>query len=121
VNFPLIEAVYSLPTGLSVDLFKKIIVEALSRLPVLPEWIEKYLLQKKSFPSIAEAFNIIHNPRKAKDFEWTSPARERLAYDELLAGQIALLLMRKQFKKEIGIPINVEGKIAQKILRNIPF
>ncbi|ACT57418.1 ATP-dependent DNA helicase RecG [Candidatus Liberibacter asiaticus] len=121
VNFPLIEAVYSLPTGLSVDLFKKIIVEALSRLPVLPEWIEKDLLQKKSFPSIAEAFNIIHNPRKAKDFEWTSPARERLAYDELLAGQIALLLMRKQFKKEIGIPINVEGKIAQKILRNIPF
>ncbi|MEG8098850.1 ATP-dependent DNA helicase RecG [Candidatus Liberibacter brunswickensis] len=120
-KFPTIEAVYSLTKGFSDYFFKKIIAEALSRIPILPEWIEEYLLQKKSFPSLSESFNIIHNPRDKKDFKWGSPARERLAYDELLAGQIALLLMRKQFKKEEGIPINVKGHIYQKILKNLPF
>ncbi|AKK20671.1 ATP-dependent DNA helicase RecG [Candidatus Liberibacter africanus] len=120
-KIPIIEAVYLLPAGLSANFFKKIIAEAISRLPILPEWLEEDLVQKKSFPSIVEAFNIIHNPRDKKDFEWSSPARERLAYDELLAGQISLLLMRKQFKKESGIPINVKGHLAQKILQNLPF
>ncbi|RPD37314.1 ATP-dependent DNA helicase RecG [Candidatus Liberibacter solanacearum] len=121
VIFPLIEPIYSLPTGLSADFFKKIVDEALSRLPTLPEWLENDLLQEKSFPSMKEAFKIIHNPRDVKDFEWTSPARERLAYDEFLARQIALLLIRKKFKEELGIPIQVEGKLAQKIVQSLPF
>ncbi|MBY7649882.1 MAG: ATP-dependent DNA helicase RecG [Candidatus Liberibacter europaeus] len=119
--FPIIEPIYSLPAGLSTDYFKKIISEALARLPNLPEWLENDLLQKKSFPSIVEAFRRIHNPIDEKDFSWSSPCRERLAYDEFLAGQITFLLMRSKFKREVVIPIQIKGYLSRKILQSLPF
>ncbi|MBA5724001.1 ATP-dependent DNA helicase RecG [Candidatus Liberibacter sp.] len=120
-KFPIIEPVYSLPSKLSSDFFKKIMIEALSRLPPLTEWLERNFLQKESFPSVAEAFQKVHHPSDEKDLDWQSPARKRLAYDEFLAGQTALLLIREKLKKEIGIPVRVNGKISQKILQNLPF
>ncbi|AMC12776.1 ATP-dependent DNA helicase RecG [Liberibacter crescens] len=120
-NFPLLEPVYLLTAGLSGKVFQKVIATLLSQLSSLPEWLDAIFLQKQNFPSFIDAFKRLHQPRDKADLDLQSPARRRLAYDELLANQIALLLVRQKFKKQVGIPVRVKGDLIHKILKKLPF
>lgn len=120
-NLPLVEPVYPLTAGLTPKFLRKTMEAALPRIPQLPEWDDIALTQKQGFPSIADAFHMLHAPRDAADIDPQAPARRRLAYDEFLAGQLSLSLVRQRLRKVAGQPVHATGEISGKILESLPF
>lgn len=120
-DLPRYETVYPMTAGLSAKILKKALQEALSQLPKLPEWIDKELAKKNSFPDFSAALNLLHNPRDPSDLEPLSVGYRRLAYDELLAGQLSLALVRQRIRKLPGKPLEAKGELRQKILNDLPF
>ncbi len=120
-NLPLVEPIYPLTAGLSPKTLRKIIEAALPRMPELPEWIDLALAQKQSLPSIRDSFHMLHEPRDTSDIDPQTPARRRLAYDEFLAGQLSLSLVRQRLRKVAGQPVHPTGKISRQILQSLPF
>jgi len=120
-NLPLVEPVYPLTAGLSPKTLRKAIDGAVIRLPEMPEWADANLTLRQGFPSVTESFRSLHDPRDAADIDPQSPARRRLAYDEFLAGQVSLSLVRQKVRKVPGQPIRVKGELAEKIVNALPF
>ncbi|HZG31478.1 MAG TPA: ATP-dependent DNA helicase RecG [Ensifer sp.] len=120
-KLPLVEPVYPMTAGLSSKALRKTIEAAVERLPDLPEWLDGSLTSKHSFPSVKESFERLHHPRDASDLDMQAPARRRLAYDEFLAGQISLALVRQRLRKAAGIPVHATGELSSQIRRAMPF
>ena len=120
-ELPLVEPVYPMTAGLAPKLLRKTIEAAVARMPDLPEWDDAALVQKQGFPAIAEAFRMLHAPRDAKDVDSQAPMRRRLAYDEFLAGQLSLALVRQRLRKVAGTSVHSTGEISGKILASLPF
>lgn len=120
-NMALVEPVYPMTAGLTPKVLRKAIDGAVARIPELPEWADAALALRQGFPSVAEAFRGLHDPRDAADIDPQAPARRRLAYDEFLAGQVSLSLVRQRVRKVPGQPIRVKGDLAAKIIANLPF
>lgn len=120
-NLALVEPVYPLTAGLSPKTLRKVIEGAVERLPEFPEWADAPLTQKQNFPSVADAFRSLHHPEDEKDIDPNAPSRRRLAYDEFLAGQVSLALVRQKIRKVPGQPIRVKGDLAAKIVHALPF
>ncbi|ANL34281.1 ATP-dependent DNA helicase RecG [Rhizobium phaseoli] len=120
-NLPLVEPIYPLTAGLSPKTLRKIIDAALPRFPELPEWIDPTLGQKQGLPSIRDSFHMLHEPRDPSDIDPQAPARRRLAYDEFLAGQLSLSLVRQRLRKVAGQPVLATGAVSGKILKMLPF
>jgi len=99
---PLHEPLYPLTAGLTNTTLRKAIGEALGQLPFLPEWIDATLLAKNGWPSFTEAMARLHAPQSEADLLSWAPARARLAYDELLANQLALAVIRARLKRRAG-------------------
>ena len=99
------EAVYALSEGLTNKRLAALVAQAIARLPDLPEWIEPSLLAKHGWPSWREALIRIHaDPSDTK-------ARERLAYDEIFANQLALMLVRASSRGRKGTPLQGDGRL----------
>ncbi|THF54216.1 ATP-dependent DNA helicase RecG [Allorhizobium terrae] len=120
-NMPLVEPVYPLTAGLSPKVLRKAIDHAVERVPDLPEWIDPTLLAKQGFDSAKASFERLHSPRDEKDVDPQAPARRRLAYDEFLAGQVSLALVRQRLRKVAGTPVKPTGQLSDKILASLPF
>jgi ATP-dependent DNA helicase RecG len=102
---PLREAVYALSEGLTSKRLGAMIAQAIARMPELPEWIEPSLAAKQGWPSWREALIRIHaDPSDTK-------ARERLAYDEIFANQLALMLVRASSRGRKGTPLQGDGRL----------
>jgi ATP-dependent DNA helicase RecG len=93
-RLPLIDPVYALTEGIYPNQLGKAIELALDRLPELPEWQDAAWRKRNAFPGFAEALRKVHRPASPDDLKPESAAWSRLAYDELLAGQLALALLR---------------------------
>jgi ATP-dependent DNA helicase RecG len=120
-NLPLVEPVYPLTAGITLRFLRKVVDGAVARLPVLPEWIDLPLVQRQGFMTVADAFRQLHEPRDQADIDPQAPARRRLAYDEFLAGQLSLALVRQRLRKVVGRPVRVSGDLGRKILAALPF
>jgi ATP-dependent DNA helicase RecG len=120
-SLPLIEPVYPLTAGLSPKVLRKTIEAAVERVPDLPEWIDDSLLKQQGFPQTAEALMQLHHPRDEKDIDPQCPTRRRLAYDEFLAGQISLALVRSRLRKVPGVPVRPTGLLAKQVTDALPF
>ncbi|GAA0590173.1 ATP-dependent DNA helicase RecG [Paenochrobactrum glaciei] len=120
-GLPLLETVYPTTAGLSPKVLNRAIDEALTRIPVMPEWIDESLVKREEFPGHNEALVHMHQPEEPQDIELESPYRRRLAYDELLAGQLALALVRAKTRKLSGRPLQGNGQIIQAILQKLPY
>ncbi|HEV7246857.1 MAG TPA: ATP-dependent DNA helicase RecG [Shinella sp.] len=120
-NVPLVEPVHGLTAGLTSRVLRKVVEAAIARVPHLPEWIEATLLQRQDFPSAFDAFHRLHDPRDETDLDPQAPARRRLAYDEFLAGQISLALVRQRLRKVAGRPVVATGKLSRPVIDALPF
>ncbi len=120
-NLPLVEPVYPLTAGLSARILRKAIEIALPRIPDFPEWLDEALLEKQSFASARDCFLALHDPRDETDIDPQAPARRRLAYDEFLAGQLSLSLVRQRLRKVAGTPVHATGKLSKPVLAALPF
>ena len=99
------EAIYPLSEGISSRRMSQLAAQSVERAPDLPEWIEPGLLAKNEWPAWREALARIHaDPADAK-------ARERLAYDELFANQLALMLVRQSSRARKGRALAGDGRL----------
>ncbi|WP_209605182.1 ATP-dependent DNA helicase RecG [Sinorhizobium kostiense] len=120
-NLPLIEPVYGLTAGLAPRALRKTIEAAVARVPDLPEWLDDTLLTQQGFGSAKESFQRLHEPRDETDLDPQAPARRRLAYDEFLAGQLSLSLVRQRLRKIAGTPVHATGALSNPVLAALPF
>lgn len=118
---PQLETVYPLTAGLSGKLVAKAIKQALQRLPDIPEWLDSNQVKEHGFLSYTQALQLLHNPREPQDILPEGKPRRRLAYDELLAGQIALALVRQQNKRGAGAALPFKNTYVQKLRSALPF
>lgn len=116
-----IEPVYPLTAGISNKMLNKWIKQALLRLPHLPEWQDPKFLTAESFPDFYTAAELAHRPRRPGDLDPNAPERRRLAYDELLANQLALAIVRQKVKKQPGRELKGNGLLRKKTLDKLPF
>ncbi len=99
------EAVYPCSEGITSKRIAALASQAIERAPELPEWIEPSLKAKHDWPGWHEALARIHaDPADAK-------ARERLAYDEVFANQLALLLVRGEARSKRGRALTGDGRL----------
>ena len=94
---------------------------ALQRIPALPEWQDEAWVSRERFPAFAEALRHLHRPAAPHDVLPESPAWTRLAYDELLAGQLALALLRAHMRRQAGRGTASEGKLRARVLKALPY
>jgi len=120
-RLPLLEPIYPLTAGLTNTSLRKIIAQALSRLPALPEWIDASWGKQNAWPNFAGAVRRMHTPETTADLEASALGRMRLAYDELLANQLALAVIRQRLRRAAGRPLAAPGKLRQAILARLPF
>ena len=120
-KLPLVEPVYPLTEGLSLNQVRKAVDGALTKIPMLPEWQDEAWLKQQDFPSFAEALQHLHRPAELNDVRPESPAWSRLAYDELLAGQLALALVRAHQRRQPGRGSSGEGILRAKVIASLPY
>ncbi|ASY62915.1 ATP-dependent DNA helicase RecG [Sinorhizobium sojae CCBAU 05684] len=120
-SLPLVEPVYGLTAGLAPRALRKTIEAAVARVPDLPEWLDDALLGQQGFRNAKESFHRLHEPRDETDIDNQAPARRRLAYDEFLAGQLSLALVRQRLRKVAGAPVHATGHLSGPVLAALPF
>ncbi|MEZ5755259.1 MAG: ATP-dependent DNA helicase RecG [Paracoccaceae bacterium] len=120
-ELPVFEPVYPLTAGVTQKVVAKAVAGALARAPVLAEWIDGPLLAREGWPSWREALEAVHRPEGAAELAPTHPARQRLAYDELLAHQLTLALARATLRKQKGLPTVGDGSLRAKVVASLPY
>jgi len=116
-----IDPVYPLTEGLALGSLRRAMAQALQKLPDLPEWISPEVIRRCKFPDIAEALNRVHMPVELTDILPNGPFWSRLAFDELLAGQLALALVRAQLRRPAGERHAGDGQLRKKIIDALPY
>jgi ATP-dependent DNA helicase RecG len=116
-----IEPVYGLTTGLPLRTVQKALDAALARTPDLLEWLDPTLLARYRWPAWRAALAAAHAPTEEADLAPQQPARQRLAYDELLANQLAIALVRAHTKRLPGRGIKAAGRLGRKAIEALPF
>jgi len=108
----LTEPVYPLAEGLTQPRIAGLAAQALERLPELPEWIEPGLLGREKWPSWRDALHLAHRGEHPA-------AGDRLAYDELLANALAMMLVKESNRSRRGQPLKGDGSLRAKL--QLPF
>lgn len=116
-----IEPIYPLTAGITNKLVRKAIKGACGLLPALEEWQDHAWKKKNKWPDWKEAVHALHHPKAQSDILPDHPARQRLAYDEFLANQLALALMRLKARKSGGRAWPTQSPLKHKILEALPF
>jgi ATP-dependent DNA helicase RecG len=117
----IVEPLHPATDGLHQRTIRKAIDGALARLPELPEWINATLIQQRGWPDWSAAVHAAHHPEGPRDLQPDTLARQRLAYDEILANQLALALVRARMKRQSGRELKGDGHLRDAIVAALPF
>ena len=116
-----VEPVYGLTAGLTQRPVQKAIAAAVERAPVLPEWQDAAYLKQQKWGDWKSALARVHAPAGSEDLSPTHPARARLAFDELLASQLAIALVRHHNRSVAGHATTGDGRLRANALAALPF
>ncbi|MCB1784484.1 MAG: ATP-dependent DNA helicase RecG, partial [Alphaproteobacteria bacterium] len=116
-----IEPVYPLTQGITNKILRKAMLSALKDVPTLPDWLDAAHKHKNQWPEWQAAIKALHTPASEKELAPLSPAKARLAYDELLANQLTLALMRERQKRINGRAFTISQTLREKVLAAVPF
>ena len=120
-DLPLVEPVYPLTEGLALGNVRRAMDGAVARLPDLPEWQDEAWIARERFPAFATALRHLHRPVEPHDVLPESLAWTRLAFDELLAGQLALALVRAHMRRQAGRGSASEGLLRARVMKALPY
>ncbi|MFA5123102.1 ATP-dependent DNA helicase RecG [Zavarzinia sp.] len=121
-KIPPVEPIYPLSAGVTARIMAKVVQAALERAPQdLPEWLDPHLQKREAWPAWHEAWVRVHRPEGPLDVSADQPARRRLAYDELLANQLALSLVRRRLRRQRGRPVVGTGAIQDRLRTALPY
>ncbi|HEY0625207.1 MAG TPA: ATP-dependent DNA helicase RecG [Allosphingosinicella sp.] len=104
-SLPVLEPVYALSEGLTNNRMRELAGQALARVPELAEWIELSVLSRQGWQPWSASLHKAHRDPQADG------ARERLAYDEVFANQLALMLVRASSRRRKGVPLKGDGRL----------
>ena len=119
-DIPAFEAVYPATAGLPARTVRKFALEALGRAPELPEWQDPAWLARERFPSWREALALMHAPQSELDLAPQTAHARRLAYDELLAHQLAMAQRKTERRAEPAARI-AASELAAKVRDDLPY
>jgi len=119
-DLPLIEAVYPAGGGLSSRQVRRFALEALAQTPALPEWQDPAWRARQGWSGWRDALEAAHHPQTMADLEPAAPARRRLAFDEMLAHQLALA-QRKRARRRLAAPVITPGPLSAALEAALPF
>lgn len=119
-DIPLVETVYPSTEGLPRRTVRKLALEALKAAPELPEWQDAAWIERKGWPGWRAALEALHNPQNDADLQPEASVRQRLAYDELLAHQLALA-RRRQTRQSVPATVIAPGATSDAVLTALPF
>lgn len=117
----IVEPVYPLTAGLSLKVLRKALGAAVGAAPTLPEWQDPPNMEKFGFADWKTALQTAHAPESEADLLPTTTARQRLAYDEMLASQLAISVVRGQQKRLKGRELKGTGELRTRLLAELPF
>ncbi len=120
-EMPLIEPVYRLTEGLPLKSLLKAVHGAVEKVPAMPDWLDKPFKKARDWPGFNEALEAAHAPKTEADLLPEAPARQRLAYDELLANQLALVMIREAMRGQKGRALKGDGHLQTKATAALPF
>lgn len=118
---------YPVTEGLQQTRMRQLIERALEmvRGTPLPDWIPREILRELAFPNIDEAVQLVHNPPTELDLqelnEGEHPCQRRLAFDELVAHQLSLRVLRERLQSDPGIALKRQGDVIERFLQSLPF
>ncbi|MDO5648017.1 ATP-dependent DNA helicase RecG [Paracoccus sp. (in: a-proteobacteria)] len=115
------EAMYPLSAGLTQRVMTRAAQAALTRLPEVDEWIDPQLMAERGWPGFVDALHQAHTPDSPRDLSPDHPARARLAYDEFLAHQMTLALVRRDKKRAKGRASPGDGRLRRAVLDRLPW
>jgi ATP-dependent DNA helicase RecG len=107
-ELPIREPVYGLTEGITNRRMRELAAAALERAPQLPEWIEPSLLAREAWRSWRASLGEAH-----REPMLSQGARRRLAYDEVFANQLALMLLRQSARRKRGTPLAGDGRLTE--------
>jgi ATP-dependent DNA helicase RecG len=119
-----VQPIYPLTAGLTQKPLAKAVRQALEHAPTavqMPEWHDPALMVREGWVPWPEALSQVHAPQSEADLSPTTLARRRLAYDELLANQLALLLMRKKMRRKPGRALLGNGALLADVEAALPY
>ncbi|WP_108660414.1 ATP-dependent DNA helicase RecG [Acuticoccus kandeliae] len=116
-----LEPVYPLTQGITSGILSGLIAAALEKVPAVPEWLDGPFVAREKLPTFAEALTRLHHPESAEDLDSAAPARRRLAYDELLASQLALAIVRDRERTHRGRARKWDAAAVDAIEADLPF
>jgi ATP-dependent DNA helicase RecG len=116
-----LEPVYPLTAGISNRQLGKIIQAGLVLTPDLPEWIDPAFLRRQGWAGWKPSLIGSHHPATPEQITPLSPQHQRLAYDEVLANQLALALTRKRLRKSSAPPITGDNRLRAQLLSALPY
>ena len=119
-EIPAVEPVYPAAQGITSRQVRKIALSALAAAPELPEWQDAAWLARQRWPGWRAAIEALHAPSAEADLEADAPVRQRLAYDELLAHQLALA-RRRRTRQITPAPVIRPGAVSETLLAALPF
>ncbi len=99
------EPVYALTEGISNKRMRELALSGLERAPELAEWVEPSLLAQMHWPKWRSALAQAHSEPDS------NIARKRLAYDEIFANQLALLVLRQDSRRKRTQPLEGDGRL----------
>ncbi len=117
----IVEPVYPLTAGLTARPLRRAVRSALDKAPDLPEWLEPRFLSRRRWPGWKDALLAAHAPESPDRLKPDHPARERLAYDELMANQLALALVRESVREGAGRAVSGDGSLRTRTLASLPY
>ena len=116
-----VEPVYGLTSGLTQRPVQKAIASALERAPELTEWQDAAWLARNRWSDWKTAIGAAHAPTSDTELSPLHPARARLAFDELLASQLAIALVRHHQRTLAGRITKGDERLQKKALAALPF
>jgi ATP-dependent DNA helicase RecG len=120
-SFPMQEPVYRLTENLAGKVMARAVRAAVEKVPALPEWQNAAYVKRRGWMPFADALHTAHAPKREDDLSLEAPARLRLAYDELLANQLALVLIRARMRGLKGRAVKGDGRLRKKAFAALPF
>jgi len=91
----------------------------------LKDWLPASVLADSRLPALREALQYVHRPPADAPVEllldWRHPAQRRLAFEELLAHQLSLKLLRQRIQRDPGWPLATDGALKAGLLAALPF
>jgi len=116
-----VEPVHGLTQGLSPKTLGRAIDAALAALPDLPQWLDEAHLAREGWAPWKDSLLAAHKPEKESDLDPLTASRQRLAYDELLASQLAMALVRLHMRRQGGIATNSDGARRARAMKSLPY